>query len=269
MGLSLSIGKEELRIVASPVVLSAIAARYGPFVITPSTINSNRTPIILEVLCRPDRFAPGYERPVEALAMESSRHEIVIGGGVRGHYSIAARRGVIEDVSGLGAVDAFVRIVLSVALPLDGALLVDGAAFRNSRDGGLALCGSSGSGKSTAAKTMGASCDEFVVLRRTTNDVALYSTPYWNGRPYSSRCDAIVFLGRGGNPGFQSLSRAAAIRFLARHVIRYVAVERIDRIIFDLLCSISERVAVYVASCPEGDQFIPFLRDQLSFADAA
>ena len=269
MSLSLSIGKEELHIVASPAILEAIVERYGSFVTSAPTVNSRRAPIIIEIMSRPNQFRPGYERPVEALVSESAPQEIAINGGVRGRYTIASRRGVIENVSGVGAVDAFIRIVLSVALPLGGALLVHGAALSNGRDPVIALCGNSGSGKSTAVTALGGFCDESVVLRPTKNDVELYSTPYWAGRPYRSRCGTVVFLERGGKPGFIRLGGTTAVRNLARHVVRCVAIEEIDRAILDLVCSISARVAVNLVSCPEGNEFIPFLERQLQLAEAA
>lgn len=268
MSLALSIGAEDFRVVATPNILDAVAQRYSSFVTTGAS-NSARVPINIRVGDSGSRFAPTYERPAEVSASESMVEKIVIAGEARGYYSIPKRRGVIEDVTGIGAIDALIRIALSVVLPLDGALLMHGAALRNGHNGGLALCGSSGSGKSTAAKAMGGLCDEFVVLRRAANDMELHSTPYWSGRPYSSHCEGIVCLERGGKPGYQNLSRVAAVRALARHVIRYVAVERIDRLIFDLLCSISVRVVVSEASCPEGDEFIPFLERHVCFANAA
>ncbi len=263
MQLSLSIGGEELCIAASLEVLGAIADRYGPFVTSASAVTSSRTPINIEIRCRPDRFLRAYERPVECHARESSPDEIAMEGAVRGHYSIGARLGSIEDASGLGAVDALLRIALSGALPLDGALLMHGAALHTDQDAGIALCGASGSGKSTAAAALGAFCDELVVLRPTRSGIEIHSTPYWVGRPYRSRCAAVVCLARGAQPGFAGLRGAVAVRTLASHVVRYVAIEKIDRAVLGLLCSISERVAVKLASCPEGDAFIPFLRGKL------
>ncbi len=269
MHFRLSIGGEELRIVASPEVLGAAAERYGPFATVATGTTSKRTPILLEVRCRPDRFAPAYERPAEADARETAPGEITLAGAVRGHYSIAARQGSIEDASGIGAVDSLLRIALSAALPLDGALLLHGAALGNGRDGGIALCGASSSGKSTAAAALGAYCDELVVLRPIENSLQLYSTPYWAGQPFLARCAAVVCLARGGEPGVVRLRGAAAARALAPHVIRYVAVESIDRAVLGLLCSVAARVDVKLASCPEGKAFIPFLGGKLRFEEDA
>ena len=265
MGLRLSIGGEEFRLAASPEVLGAVAERYGPFVTAATGTSRDRAPITIEIRCRPDRFAPAYERPVEAQARESAPGEITLAGAVCGHYSIAARQGSIEDASGLGAVDSLLRMALSAALPLDGALLLHGAALRKGRAGGIALCGASGSGKSTAAAALGAFCDELVVLRPTENGLELYSTPYWTGRPFRARCTAVVCLVRGGDPGVVRLRGAAAARALAPHVVRYVAVERIDRAVLGLLCSIGSCADVKLASCPEGDEFISFLTGKLRF----
>jgi hypothetical protein len=269
MGLRLSIGGEELRLVGSPEVLDAVAERYGPFLTLATRNTSSRAPIILEIRCRPDQFAPAYEQAVEALARESAPGEITLGGAVCGHYSVARRQGAIEDASGLGAVDCLLRMALSAALPLDGALLLHGAALRKGREGGIALCGASGSGKSTAAAALGGFCDEYVVLRPTENGLWLYSTPYWAGRPSRTRCATVVCLARGGNPEVVRLRGAATARALAPHVVRYLAVERIDRAVLGLLCSVAARVDVRLASCPEGERFIPFLRTRLRFEEDA
>jgi hypothetical protein len=263
MNLRLRIGGEDLRIAASPEVLGAVAERFGRFTTSESPATSSRAPISIEIRCRPDRFLPAYERPIEAMARATSPDEIALEGAVRGHYSIAARQGVIEDASGLGSVDAIVRIALSAALPLDGALLMHGAALRADHGAGIALCGASGSGKSTVAAALGAFCDELVVLRPARGGMEIHSTPYWAGRPSISRCEAVICLSRGAEPGFAGIRGAMAVRALAPHVVRYAAIERIERAILDLICSLGARVAVKRASCPEGDAFIPFLRGKL------
>jgi hypothetical protein len=266
--LGLAIAGERFQFVSSSEILAAVAERFAPFATAPPDAPRSRTPIVIEVRGRPGRFAPQYERPVEARILESAPGEFTIEGAVQGHYSVTARRGVIEDVSGLGAVDACLRLALSMALPLDGALLLHGAALRDGPDQGIALCGASGSGKSTAAAALGAYCDEHVVLRPTVSGLDLHSTPYWTGTPHRSRCATVVCLARGCNPGVVRLRGAAAVRALACHTVRYVAVERIDRAVLDLLCIVAARATVVSASCPEGDEFIPFLVDKLQLRRA-
>jgi hypothetical protein len=269
MPLCLFIGGEDLHITASPQILDAIAERYGPFLSLASRGTSGHAPINLDIRSRSGRFLPAYGRPIEAHARESALNEIAIEGEMCGRYSITSRQGSIENASGLGEVDALLRIVLSTTLPLDGALLMHGAALRMDHDLGIALCGASGSGKSTAAAALGAFCDEFVVLRPTRTGIEVESTPYWIARPYRSRCAVVVCLARGTEPGFASLRGSEAVRILARHVIRYVGLESVERAVFDLLCSIGASFDVKLASCPDGDAFIPFLREKLWIEEVA
>ncbi|PYQ09607.1 MAG: hypothetical protein DMH00_12675 [Acidobacteria bacterium] len=265
MSILLCIGGEQIRIVASPGVIAAVSGRYRPFVTSRTRTSPRRIPIVLEIRCRPGRFRAAYEQPLTIQARETAPGEIRLDGPVAGCYSLTDRQGWLEGAPGLGAVDALLRIALSTALPLDGALLVHGAALRHDRDGGIVLCGASGAGKSTAARALGAFCDELAVLRLTKSGLHFHSTPYWRGEPVQSSCAAVICLARGGEPGFERLRGAAAARVLSRHAVRYVTVDRIDRAVLDLLCAIGERAGVWLASCPEGEAFIPFLKGILRF----
>jgi hypothetical protein len=269
MSLALSIAGEEFSIVASAEVLGAVAERYAPFLTEGPGPGAPLPPIRIEVACRPGCFAPAYERPVEGEVRYSAPDAITLEGAVRGRYGFAARRGSIDEATGVGAVDALLRVALSAALPLAGGLLLHGAAIRDAGGGGLALCGASGAGKSTAAAAFGAFCDELVVIRPAGDILEVHSTPYWGGRPHRLRCAGVLCLKRGGEPGLVGLRGAAAARALARHVVRYAAVETIDRAVFDLLCLVGARGDVRLASCPEGSEFIPFLRARLGLEEAA
>jgi hypothetical protein len=248
--------------IAPREVLASVRQRYGAFESSAPSPPGSGAPIVLEIRCRSGRFAPAYERPMP-VTPHLTRDEIVFEGEVAGRYSLVDRRGAIE-ATGVGAVDALVRAALSVSLPLAGAVLVHGAALRNEAGDGVALCGDSQSGKSTAAGAMGGFCDELVVLRLSEAGLELLSTPYWAGRPLRCRCAAIVGLERGAAaPGFRRLRGASIARILLRHVIRYVAAERADRAILDLVAAIAERTEVAIASCPEGRAFVPFLVERI------
>ena len=128
----------------------------------------------------------------------------------------------------------------------------------------MALCGDSQSGKSTAAAALGGFCDELVILRLSETGLELLSTPYWAGRPLRCRCAAVIGLERGAAvPGFRRLRGASIARMLLRHIIRYVAAERVDRAILHAVGAIAESAQVAVASCPEGKAFVPFLRERI------
>jgi hypothetical protein len=269
MTFDLSIAGEHLRLRSSPEVLKAIKLRFGAFEHGAGSSASSPgpfpAPIELQVHRKPGDFSPQYETPVEVMTRASRGGEIVFEGPVRGSYSPMDRRGIVQDVAGLGAVDVLVRTALSIALPLGGAVLLHGAALFGEDGMGVALCGASGSGKSTAAAAFGAHSDEHVVLRPTAAGLDLESTPYWGGRPHRDRCGGVVCLQRGGVPRYERLRGATIVRVLAPHVVRYVALDRVDRAILATLGAIAERASVTLASCPEGEAFLPFLGEKNGF----
>jgi hypothetical protein len=269
MSLDLSIAGEHLRLRAAPEVLKAVKLRFGAFErgagSSASSPGALAAPIDLQVHRSPGDFSPRYETPVEVMTRASDGGEIIFEGPVRGRYSPRDRRGTVQDVAGIGAVDVLVRTALSVALPLGGAVLLHGAALFGEDGMGVALCGASGSGKSTAAAAFGALSDEHVVLRPTAAGLELESTPYWGGRPHRGLCAGVVCLQRGGVPRYERLRGGAIIRVLAPHVVRYVALDFVDRAILATLGAVAERAPVTLASCPEGEAFLPFLGEKIGF----
>src|SRR5262245_22724405 len=213
MRCDLIIGRERLLIAGPDRVLQAIRERYGAFAAEVSAGRGRRAPINLTVRCDRNTFAPAYERPVEVSLRQDERGRIDFSGGARGWYEPEARRGAVDDATGLGPVDVLVRTALSIALPQSGGLLLHGAALPVGSEGGLALCGASGTGKSTAAAAFGAYCDEMLVLRPDADGVEIESTPYWGGRPLRRRCAGVIGLTRGGVPEHRRLRGAAAVRF--------------------------------------------------------
>ncbi len=269
MNLRLAIGGEELRIDAACCVLAAMSQRYGCFTVAEDRHQPGRSPIRIEVRERVGGFRPAYERPEEGVVVRCVGDLLSMEGSARGAYDVAARRGWVEDVTGLGSVDALVRLVLSASLPLGGGLLLHAAAVRRSANEGLALCGASGSGKSTAAEFFGAACDELVVLRPEATSVEILSTPYWKGLPFRAPCRKVVCLVRGEAPHLRVLRGAEAVRALARHVIRYVPLQHVERAILRLVGEICSRLGVTVAECPEGPAFVPFLARGLALEEAS
>jgi hypothetical protein len=263
MILDMSIAGERLRITASQEVLAVMSGRYGAFAEAAASHDSPSAPIDLQIHSEPGHFSPQYERPLEVGTRVSDRDEIVLEGPVRGRYSPLTRRGSIDDPTGLGAVDVLIRTALSVSLPLGGAVLLHGASLPGEGGTGIALCGASGSGKSTAAAAFGAYSDELVVLRPAGEGLELESTPYWGGRPLRCRCAGVVCLQRGAAPGYERLRGATIARVLARHVVRYVALEKVDRAILKTLAAIAGRAVVTLASCPDGEAFLPFLGERI------
>ena len=259
MALRLDIGGEVLLIEAAAEVLAAVEQRYGRFAV----MRPARMPIEIVVQERPGGFRPTYERPVDGAPLLLTDDVITFDGPVRGRFEVARRRGYVEDVTGLGPVDLLVRVALSVCLPQDGALLLHAAVLPRASGEGLALCGASGSGKSTAARFFGGACDELAVLSPMADGVEILSTPYWQGRPFRARCQEIVCLERGATPGLRTPGGAEALRVLMRHVIHHASIEEIERSTLSVAAGICAQVGVTVATCPAGERFLPFLAAHL------
>ena len=265
MSLPLSIGGQDLCLEASPEILESVRLRFGRFEGSTSGDGPRQDPIKLEVHARPGGFLPICDRPAAVSVRAVGSQEVVIEGAVRGRYLVEARRGYIEDAPGPSAVDALIRVALSISTPLDGALLMHAAAIPTPSGHGIVLCGESGTGKSTAATAFGGACDELVVLRPAVDRVYLYSTPYWRGFPFRGRCTSVICLERGRASDFALHRGSTAALCLARHVVRYVAIEPISRAILRVIGRICEAARVATAACPEGEAFVPFLRDAIKF----
>jgi hypothetical protein len=263
-GLRLAIGGEELSIVASPEALGALPDWLGRF--AAPGIGSSDARIELVVRDRPGHLWGAPARPDPVHVRESAPGEIAIEGAVSGRYSVAARSGCVDDAENVGAVDCLMRLALSAALPLGGGLLLHGAALVRPDGRAVAVCGASGAGKSTAAQALGAACDELIVLRPAGDGVELLATPWWHGSPLRRRCDSVLCLVRGREPGLVHHRGGAAARTLARHVVRYLALESIEPVILELVGRICERTSVATAACPEGDAFVPFLEERIDAA---
>jgi len=255
MRLILSIAGERIQIDASPVVLSALAKRYSPFV---GEAREARGSISLHITASRRHFSPELEIGAPASLRLARGGGVLLTGAVDGLFSLATRSGWAREVQGLGAVDALLRAALSLSLPLDGALLLHGALVIGNRRA-LTLVGGSGSGKSTAARAFGGVCDELLVVRPEAGEIYAFSTPYWNGRPAEAPLRALVCLERGTAPGVEKLTGAAAVRSVFPHVVRYLAIEEIDRASLGLVAELCKRIDIYRATCPDGERLVPLL----------
>jgi len=263
MNLLLAIGGQEIQIRAPGPVMDLVAQRYGPFA-KPSSRPTDTVPIVVEVTGHARTFSSIIERSPRVRVSACSSHELTITGAISARYDLASRSGFIEHARNLGDIDTMLRLVLSVTLPLTGALLIHGAALNNPRFGAMALCGDSGAGKSTAAAAFGAACDELIVLRPENETINLYATPYWRGVPLCAPCQGVVCLLRGGEPAFAHQHGAGALRHLARHMVRFVSIEAVERAILRLLGLVCKHTPVTTARCPDGDAYIPYLTEKLA-----
>ena len=249
MSVGLTIAGRRLRVDGSDVVEEAVRRRFGAFV------GDGAAEIVIEV--QNGHFDPLYQ-VVEPLAL-GWRGEIATFEGMgRGEYDPAAQRGFVRECTGLLPIDAMIRLALSTSLPRHRMLLLHGAAL----PGGVALCGASGTGKSTAAAALGAACDEVIALEVGDGELLLHATPYWGGRPSKARLTRLISLKRGGT-GAQRLSGARAVRELLGHVVRYLASPSLDRAVLSVAAAACSLRPVEILDCPEGGAFLPFLIGQL------
>jgi hypothetical protein len=259
MILLLSIGGVRFRVESTPGVLEALASRYGSFVVSDGGDAGGIT-VDMEVRAR-HAFEPRLEMIGSCEVRADPLLGVLFTGAVCGRFNLDQRRGVLEDATGLGAVDAILRAALSLVLPLDGGLLLHAAAIETA-EGAIVLCGDSGAGKSTAARALGAICDEIVIVRPSPRGLQVFGTPYWRGRPLCAPCRQLVCLIRGG-ASLRVLDGVRAARVLMRHVIRYVSIERVERAILPLIARACGSKMIE-ARCPEGEDFIPFLSESLN-----
>jgi len=269
MGLPLCIGGLELRIEGSPPFLDAAMERYAAFTADESSLSVSGRPIVIEARGELTASASSYTRQPISLSRGEAGDAIVLSGGARGIYHVDARQGFVEDAVDLVPVDALMRLALSTVLPLEGSLLLHAAAVRRQEGEGVALCGASGAGKSTANSSLGGGCDELAVIRLAEEgNVELWSTPFWHGRRFQARCSEVLCLSRSGEARIQRASGSAAVRLLARHVMRYVVDPELERAILRLVAGVCDRIPIREAACPEGAAFIPFLTKQLGWKEA-
>jgi hypothetical protein len=261
----LLIGGVTFEVRGSAQVREAVAARYRPFV----TGRRGARPVRLFV-GQGASFRPEFERPAAAELMPVSPGRVALSGGAIGELDLRDRTGFVEGVNGLGPIDALLRAALSLVLPGEGALLVHAAVVPSPNGGAWVLAGAPGAGKSTAAARLGGVCDELAVVRATGGGVArVESTPYWAGVPFSGSLAGLVVLERGASGDLEMATGGAAVRALAPHVVRYAAIEPVERQVFEQLVRVCALVDVRRARCPEGGAFMPFLARALALGRAA
>lgn len=269
MCLAMRIAGLEFRIEGDLPILDAAMERYAPFGAEEPSLPVSGRPIVIEARGELTTTASSYTRQPISLSRGEAGDAIVLSGGARGIYHVGARHGFVEHASDLAPVDALMRIALSTVLPLEGGLLLHAAAVGRQEGEGVALCGASGAGKSTANSSLGGGCDELAVIRWSEGqDVELWSTPFWHGRRFRARCSEVWCLSRSCQARVQRAGGAAAVRLLARHVIRYVVDPVLEHAILRLVAGVVDRIPIREAACPEGAAFIPFLTKQLGWKEA-
>jgi hypothetical protein len=268
MCLALCIGGLEFRIEGAPSFLEAAMERYAAFGAEDSSLPVSGRPVVIEARGRLTANASSCTRQPISLSRDGG-DAVVLSGGAQGIYHVGARHGFVDHASDLAPIDALMRIALSTVLPVEGSLLLHAAAVRRQEGEGVALCGASGTGKSTANSLLGGACDELAVIHWSDGvDVELWSTPFWHGRRFRARCSEVWCLSRGGEARVERIHGAAAIRLLARHVVRYIVDPVVERAIFRLVAGVCDRLPIREAACPEGAAFIPFLARQLGWKEA-
>jgi len=256
------VGNLDIELDGTAAALSWAGARYAMFAVDPAAPRADAGPMAqLEV---PRWIGGAYARPRDMKFVVRGPSVSWADEGVLGEYDTLARRGRLSGAAGPADLDALLRLALALTLPQDGALLLHGAALMAPP---VALCGASGAGKTTAAAALGGACDEWVVLRPNEDGVTLHSTPYWRGRPFSTRCRAVFVLGKGGTPSVRPLMGVAALHALLGSSVQPDG-GRSERRLFELAASICRAVRVVSVRCPEGDRYLPFLEAALEGLEA-
>jgi hypothetical protein len=171
---------------------------------------------------------PGFERRRDGSALVVERGDAegsidLDSSPLRAHFRVSGDRYALE---------ACVRVALSVALPRHGALILHASAV--AWDGAAhVFTGVSGAGKSTIAamldRTPGCArlADELVVLARTSGGWMLHVPPFLgiDGIPRGERAPlaSIDLLAQAPAHRRERLGAAHALRELLRHVVVYAA----------------------------------------------
>ncbi len=188
---------------------------------------------------------------------------IRLAGDCSGQLDLAAMRGEIHGPNALTALDALLRLALSLLAPRAGWLLLHGAAIALTDGRWGLLLGRSGAGKSTAARAFKSFCDELVLARPGGAGCEAASTPYWGGLPGRAECGALVCLDKGGDPDVRRLRGADAVRALAPHALRHVRLGQSEENAMTAICDLAHCAPVFEVRCPTGFQFVPFLNEAL------
>lgn len=242
---------ERIGLSGAPELERALATRYGAFVL------DGDADVRLELEIAPG-FRGDYAAPAELFVELDGDERLVFEGEAEGSFPLAEGRGTLRGVRDLGAIDAVLRAVATQLGPRRGRLLLHGL-LAPVGDAALVLVGASGAGKSTAARALGAACDELVEV--DAERAWARSTPYWGARRVEAPVRALGVLGRSPAEGaVRRLRGADAVRLLAPHVVRYVTHPVTERAIFAQLATLAAR-GIWRIEAPVGAGFPAFIRD--------
>lgn len=263
------IGSIRISIDAGPWAAERLRARYADFVVPdPGTGTRPR----LRLIAPAERRArgPSGSPLVPRLELETVDEETIrVEGDCRASLDLASGRGVLESGDRFVGMDALVRLSLSLLAPEKGWVVFHGAAVELASGSWAVLLGRSGAGKSTAARAFVSYCDEMVLLRPEGRGAEAASTPFWNGRPGRARCDLVVCLERSAVPASTTLTGGDAVRALASHVVRHVARNAADRLLFERICTLAARVPVVLVRSASGEGYPASLGRALASAGFA
>jgi len=150
------------------------------------------------------------------------------------------------------ALEACVRVALSVALPRHGALILHSSAIQWD-DRAHVFAGVSGAGKSTIASLLSSSfdgcdrlADELTVLARTSEGWRLHVPPFLGisdlPRGKVTPIAAIHLIEQASAPRRKALPKADAARELLRHVVVYAAEPATAAVVLDLVAQLVAEV---------------------------
>jgi hypothetical protein len=251
----LEIGGIRIGIGVRPLLAYRLRRKYGAFV-RPSCRRPEAARLRIEAFLPEAPVDPDRPAMLPRVRLEEGQEgRVWLRGDCSAWLDPAAGYGLVAGGDGLSGVDALVRLSLSLLAPEEGWILLHGAAVQLVSGGWALLLGRSGAGKSTAARAFDSYCDEMVLARQGRNGTEAASTPYWNGRPGSGRCEAIVCLERSESSGSRLLRGGEAVRCIHLHLVRHLRREAADRVLFERLLELVREVPVVHARFRTGPSY--------------
>jgi hypothetical protein len=214
---------------------------------------------------------------VVAERSDGGPEDVVVDGGAhrfriarhdfRGDVDTSARVATIAVAPRETAVDSALRVVMSLALAIDGGLMVHAASLARG-DRGYVFAGPSGSGKTTLARLSDATLlsDELSIVRIDAGRVRCHGTPFWGelargGDNRAVPLAAFYRLRKASAHRRRPLARGAALAALLENVMWFSRDAAAVRRVVEVAGAIIERVPCYELEFRRDDGFWTVVED--------